>query len=58
VRSLAHEELVIRYGIDIAFETEMRVIDQESQINAIAGLCRSREASFRPGQWYFAGRLT
>jgi len=56
VRSMAYEELVIRYGIDIPFETEMRVGQQKRQINAIARLCRSRESSFRPGQWYFAGR--
>jgi uncharacterized protein (TIGR02270 family) len=58
VRSLAHEELVIRYGIDVAFEAEMRVVEQRRQIDVITGLCRSRDASFRPGQWYFAGRET
>jgi uncharacterized protein (TIGR02270 family) len=58
VRTLAAEELVIRYGIDHAFEAEMRVQEQKKQINAIARICRSREASFQPGEWYFAGQLT
>ena len=57
VRSLAYEELVIRYGIDVPFETEMRVKEQKEQIRAIARLCRSSEASFQPGDWYFAGTL-
>jgi uncharacterized protein (TIGR02270 family) len=54
VRSMAYEELVIRYGIDVRFETEMRVKEQKKQINAIARQCRSSEASFHPGEWYFA----
>ena len=57
VRAMAYEELVIRYGIDVPFEPEMRVNEQKQQINAIARLCRSREASFRPGEWYCGGRL-
>jgi uncharacterized protein (TIGR02270 family) len=56
VRSLAYEELVIRYCIDVPFETEMRVSEQSRQINEITALCRAHETSFRPGQWYFAGR--
>lgn len=56
VRALAAEELVIRYGIDVPFEADMRVNEQKRQINAIARICRSREASFRPGEWYFAGQ--
>lgn len=55
VRSLAYEELVIRYRIDVPFETEMRVDQQKAQINAIARICRSRDASFERGQWYFDG---
>jgi uncharacterized protein (TIGR02270 family) len=58
VRSLAGEELIIRYGIDIPFETEMRVGEQQQQINAISRLCRAREAMFQPGRWYFAGGVT
>ena len=58
VRSMAYEELVVRYGIDVPFEPEMRVEEQKKQINAIARICRLREASFEPGCWYFAGQLT
>ena len=58
VRALAAEELVIRYGIDVPFEADMRVNEQKRQINAIARICRSRDASFEPGQWYFAGQPT
>jgi uncharacterized protein (TIGR02270 family) len=58
VRSLAYEELVIRYQIDVAFEAEMRVGQQKAQINMLARVCRSREASFERGCWYFAGGLT
>jgi hypothetical protein len=55
---MAYEELVSRYRIDVPFETEMRVRDQKKQINAIAKVCRERDASFKPGSWYFAGQLT
>jgi uncharacterized protein (TIGR02270 family) len=57
IRSLAYEELVVRYGIDLPFEADMRVQEQKKQINAIARECRARESSFQPGGWYFAGEL-
>jgi uncharacterized protein (TIGR02270 family) len=58
VRSMAYEELVVRYGIDHPFEPEMRVREQKKQINAIARICRAKESSFEPGMWYFAGKPT
>ena len=57
VRALAYEELVIRYGIDVPFEPEMRVAEQKRQINTIARLCRANLPSFQPGEWYFARKL-
>jgi uncharacterized protein (TIGR02270 family) len=56
VRSLASEELVIRYRIEHAFEPEMRVNEQKRQINTIARVCRAKEMSFQQGDWHFAGR--
>jgi len=54
VRQMAYEELVIRYDIDVPFETDMPVAQQ---VRALALLSdRSRGDRFRDGAWYFAGR--
>ena len=54
VRQIANEELVVRYGVDIAFETDMTVNDQlralERMETAIADA-----GPFKEGKWYFAG---
>jgi uncharacterized protein (TIGR02270 family) len=57
IRSLAYEELVIRYGIDARFEVDMRVEEQKDQINALSRLGRAHAASVEAGRWYFAGNV-
>lgn len=57
VRKLAHEELVIRYGIDLPFETDMLVVEQKKAIAKYAEWIKANEARFQPGKWYFAGQL-
>jgi uncharacterized protein (TIGR02270 family) len=57
LRQLAYEELVIRYGYDFAFETDMLVGEQESALATCAQWVAANEGRFKPGDWYFAGRL-
>lgn len=57
VRKLACEELVIRYGIDFPFETDMLVVEQKKAIAKYAEWIKANEARFQPGKWYFAGQL-
>jgi hypothetical protein len=57
VRQLAYEELVIRYGADFPFETDMPVAWQEKAIAEYAGWVRANGDRFRAGEWYFAGKL-
>ena len=56
VRRLAAEELVIRYSIDVAFETDMTVRDQTAALDRMSSLCRSGTSEFVAGHWYFAGK--
>jgi uncharacterized protein (TIGR02270 family) len=57
VRSLAYEELVIRYGLDIRFETDMSVSEQKRTLQNIGAWVNSNAVRFQDGSWYFAGRL-
>ena len=57
VRTLAYEELVIRYGIDARFDVDMRVEQQKDQINVLSRLCRAQAASIEAGRWHFAGNV-
>ncbi len=57
VRRLAAEELVIRYGIDVAFETDMTVRDQTAALVRLSSLCASGASKFEAGHWYFAGKV-
>ena len=57
VRTYAYEELVIRYGCPIRFETDMLVPDQKIAINEIAAWVQENEGRFESGKWFFAGRL-
>lgn len=54
-RQLALEELVIRYGIDIGFETEMFVKRQKKAIASWTGKLRDATDQSGRGLWYFAG---
>jgi len=57
VRQLACEELVIRYGIDFPFETDMLVSQQKQAIAKYADWIKANGSRFQPGEWYFAGQL-
>jgi uncharacterized protein (TIGR02270 family) len=49
VRALAAEELLVRYGIDMPFETDMPVRMQWHAIHALA--CAAAGAGPQPGSW-------
>ena len=57
VRQLAYEELVIRYGADIPFETDMPVTQQQAAIAKWKGWVATNEGRFKPGEWYLGGQL-
>jgi uncharacterized protein (TIGR02270 family) len=57
VRQLAYEELVIRYGIDFPFETDMFVSQQKKAIAKYAEWIKANSNRFKEGAWYFAGQL-
>jgi len=55
IRSLAYEELVIRYGIDIPFETRMPVVQQWQTIAEYRRRLIGNPDSFTHGLWYYNG---
>src|SRR6266516_1463598 len=57
IRELAYDELVIRYGADVPFETDMLVVEQEQALAKLEQWVMSAEPLYRPGDWYFAERL-
>jgi uncharacterized protein (TIGR02270 family) len=57
IRQLAYEELVIRYGVDFPFETDMPVAQQKQALAKYTEWIKTNGNRFREGQWYFAGRL-
>ncbi|MFH1146945.1 MAG: hypothetical protein V1736_04485 [Pseudomonadota bacterium] len=57
VRQLAYEELVIRYGADFPFETDMPAAQQKRAISQYARWIKANGSRFHDGQWYFAGQL-
>ena len=52
VRQWAYEELVIRYGVDFPFETDMPVEKQKQAMKQYAEWI-ANNSRFREGQWYF-----
>ncbi len=57
VRQMACEEMVIRYGLDIPFETDMLVAQQKAALDRYEKLIGRHKQEFRPGRWYFAGQV-
>lgn len=57
VRQLSYEELVIRYGIDFSFKTDMFVVEQKQTIARYVEWIKSNGSRFREGKWYLAGQL-
>lgn len=56
LRQLAYEELVIRYGIDIPFETHMTVREQLRAIETMMIRLDGNPDRFKPGLWYYNGK--
>lgn len=57
VRQLAYEELVIRYGADIPFETDMPIKQQHAAIAKWKEWVTANGGRFKPGEWYLGGQL-
>jgi uncharacterized protein (TIGR02270 family) len=55
-RLLAYEELVIRYGVDIPFATDMAVKRQKRVIAKYAGWIQANSKLFEDGEWYYKGK--
>jgi hypothetical protein len=57
LRTLAAEELAIRYGCDVPFETEMPVAQQLRALGQMKEWVDEHKWQFKPGCWYFAQAL-
>lgn len=57
LRRLTAHELVIRYGCDIPFETDMPVRHQLAAIGRITDWVKDRADAFQAGRWYLNGQL-
>ena len=57
VRQWAYEELVIRYRMDVPFETDMWVADQKRALSRLQQQVEEKGRNYRAGKWYFAGHL-
>ena len=57
VRQIAYEELVVRYGIDVPFETDMLVRDQLHALAQMEVIIEKEGDHFESGRWYFNGQL-
>ena len=57
LRELAHNELTIRYGADVAFSTAMTVAEQKGALSRYVAWGKSEAARFKAGGWYYGGRL-
>jgi uncharacterized protein (TIGR02270 family) len=55
IRNLAYEELVIRYGMDVPFEADMFVTEQQKALEEIALWVEANGVRFQEGAWYFGG---
>ncbi len=56
LRKLGHEELVVRFDVDYAFETDFTVVRQQKTIDAYQRWEKINQAGFHPGKWYRAGK--
>ncbi len=56
IRQFVSDELVIRYGINLPFETFMPVADQQVIINNLKKRLEKSDNQFEPGKWYRNGK--
>ncbi len=57
IRQLVYEEFVIRYNVDVPFETDMFVAEQKKALSKYADWVTANGSRFKEGAWYFAGKL-
>lgn len=57
VRAAASDELVVRYGLDVPFEVELRVRQQLRFLTKIESWVSANVSRFEAGRYYFAGQL-
>ena len=57
VRSATYEELVVRYGLDVPFEAELRVRQQQRFLDKIEDWVVAHSGALSRGHWHFAGRI-
>ena len=57
LRRFVAQELVVRYGCDIPFETDMPVMHQIAAIGRITTWVKERADAFQAGRWYLNGRV-
>ena len=50
-------ELVVRFGANLPFETDMFVAQQRKAIVKYADWVKANSNRFRDGEWDFAGRI-
>jgi hypothetical protein len=55
VRQFAYEELVVRYGINVDFETDMTVMEQSKSLQTKSVILEKRKNQWDEGRWYYAG---
>lgn len=55
-RDFVGEELLIRYGVDLSFEPDMFVAQQQRVLGDAARTVAQATERFEAGEWYFAGR--
>lgn len=56
-RDLAYEELVIRYGADLGFESDLPAQRQQAIVDRYRDWAAARAGQMQDGAWYFAGKL-
>ena len=57
VRQTAYEELVVRYKIDVPFETDMPIPGQLTAIYRMAEIISQGKSQWQAGQWYYAADI-
>lgn len=55
-RGWVGEELLVRYAIDLPFEADMLVPQQQRVLREATALIAQATTGFEPGQWHFAGQ--
>lgn len=56
VRHMACEELCVRYGLNVTFETDMYVDEQILALDRYREAIAAADGRFKSGCWYFAGQ--